>query len=120
MPIHPIGSNLEPLKSAGHDFAGIEQNEAMHRESIGPKAAGKGTWGKPDSGFGDLLVNAVNEVNRTQAEADHQAQLVATGRADNPHAAVIAMEKADLALDMTVKVTEKIIAAYRQVSQMQL
>ena len=53
-------------------------------------------------------------------EADRQAELLATGRAENPHDAVLALEKADLALQLTIKITEKAIGAYRQLSQMQV
>lgn len=121
MPIDPIGKNLQPLKSPGNGFPGIEQDGAIYREGLQPAAAGEEKSAEiRRRGFGDMLVNAVNEVNRMQTDADHQAQLAATGRAENPHAAVIAMEKADLALDMTVRVTEKLIDAYKQVSRMQI
>ena len=70
--------------------------------------------------FGDVLSQAINSVNDLQIDADKQAQLLATGQLENPHDAAIAIEKADLAIQLTVKVTDKILSAYRQVSQMQL
>ncbi len=120
MPIDPIGGNPETLKSSADSFRGIEREFGIESQGVQQGLAAEDSAELEGEGFGGMLVNAANEVNRMQADADHQAQLVATGRADNPHAAVIAMEKADLALDMTVKVTEKIIAAYKQVSQMQI
>ena len=70
--------------------------------------------------FGQVLGGALEQVNQLQLEADRQAELVATGQAQNPHDAVLAMERADLALQLTIRITEKALAAYQQISQMQI
>ena len=70
--------------------------------------------------FGEALAHALGPVNRLQAEADVQAQLVATGEAPDLHAAAIAMERAKLALQATVQITQKAIEAYQEVSRMQV
>jgi flagellar hook-basal body complex protein FliE len=53
-------------------------------------------------------------------DADRQAQLVATGDAENLHEAMVAMAEADLALQITLRVTQKAIAAYQEISRMQI
>ena len=50
----------------------------------------------------------------------HQAELVATGDAENLHDAVIAMAEADIALQVAMRVTQKAIAAYQEISRMQI
>jgi flagellar hook-basal body complex protein FliE len=70
--------------------------------------------------FGEVLGNELNRVNDVMAEADHQAQRVATGDSENLHEAMLAMTEADLALQVTMHVTQKAIAAYQEISRMQL
>jgi flagellar hook-basal body complex protein FliE len=70
--------------------------------------------------FGQALAQGIDKVNRLQTEADFQAQAVATGDASDLHTSAIAMERAALALQTAVQVTQKAISAYQEVSRMQL
>jgi len=70
--------------------------------------------------FSQVFEKALGQVNDLLAEADHQAELVATGQADNLHDALLAMAEADLALQVTMRVTQKAISAYQEVSRMQI
>lgn len=70
--------------------------------------------------FGSVLGKEVQRVNDVLAEGDRQAQRVATGDSQNLHEAMVAMAEADLALQVTLRVTQKAIAAYQEVSRMQL
>lgn len=73
-----------------------------------------------EGSFTELLAKALRTVNSVQQEADLAAARVATGEAEDLHEAVIAMEKADLALRLTAQVTQRAIEAYKEVSRMQL
>ena len=88
-------------------------------EGIGPVGGGAQQEAARGS-FGEALASALGQVNGLQAEADVQAQLVATGEAQDLHTAAIAMERAELALQATVQITQKAIDAYREVSRMQV
>lgn len=66
------------------------------------------------------LADAVREVNQVQQEGSAQAEKLATGQADNLQEVVLAVEKADLALQLTVQVTQKAVDAYREISRMQV
>lgn len=70
--------------------------------------------------FGNVLGKEVQRVNDLLAEGDVQAQRVATGEAQNLHEAMVAMAEADLALQVTLRVTQKAVAAYQEISRMQL
>ncbi len=77
----------------------------------------------PQSGqspFLTRLTEAVRDVDTLQHSADTAAQNLATGRADNVQDVVVAMEKADLALQLTVQVTQRAVDAYREISRMQV
>ena len=70
--------------------------------------------------FSQVLGNELGRVNDIIAEADKQAQLVATGQAGDLQQAVTAMAEADLALQVTMRVTQKAISAYQEISRMQV
>ena len=124
MPIRPVQTDARLLESAmpasgsaSLGSAGIKPPEPLAPGGGAGRAEGAQTG---SDSFGKLLQGALQDVNELQVQANHQAELLATGEAQNPHDAVIAMEKADLALQLTIRVTEKALSAYQQVSQMQL
>ena len=124
MPVRPVqmdGRFLESALPAGSSQP-LEAGRIMPPHAVSPGAAPGQTGGAEagDNTFGNMLEGALRQVNELQVEANRQAELLATGEAQNPHDAVIAMEKADLALQLTIRITEKALSAYQQVSQMQI
>ena len=74
--------------------------------------------GKKDAGgFADALSKAVNAVDQMQVKSDEEAAKIAGG-AGNLHEAALAMEKADVAMHLAVKVRNKIVEAYQEVMRM--
>ncbi|MCA9460551.1 MAG: flagellar hook-basal body complex protein FliE [Nitrospira sp.] len=71
-------------------------------------------------GFGDLLTQAVEQVNRMQHEAGRLEDAVARGEDVNIHQAVIAGEKAGLSFQLMTKVRNKLIDAYEEIMRMQV
>lgn len=70
--------------------------------------------------FSEVLGKELGRVNDLLGAADKQSQLVATGQAKDLQQAITAMAEADLALQVTMRVTQKAIAAYQEISRMQL
>ena len=70
--------------------------------------------------FTDVLSQAISKINSLQTVADQQAQAVVTGQAPDLHTAAIAMERAEIALQAAVQVTQKAVDAYKEISRMQL
>ncbi|MGQ9474359.1 MAG: flagellar hook-basal body complex protein FliE [Candidatus Caldatribacteriaceae bacterium] len=71
-------------------------------------------------GFGKMLLDALQEVNDLQIEADRAIQDVVLGKEEDLHRAMIALEKANLALGLTVQVRNKVVEAYQEIMRMQL
>ncbi len=111
-----IDSNFIPLP--------IEQPDQGGDRRVGnARSLPTGTAVTVDDGtesFADVLCEAITEVNETQREADAAVRRVATGQADSPHEAMIALEKADLTLRLTTQVTQRAIEAYNHISRMQI
>jgi len=70
--------------------------------------------------FGQMLRDALKQVNDLQAEADNLAQKLATGEISDVHTVMIASEKATLALELTVQIRNKVIEAYQEIMRMPL
>ncbi|MGE5652636.1 MAG: flagellar hook-basal body complex protein FliE [Bacillota bacterium] len=73
----------------------------------------------PETGFGEVLKAALKDVNQLQLDADTSARELLLGRVDM-HQAMIAMEKANLAMDLTIQVRNKLIEAYQEIMRMQI
>jgi flagellar hook-basal body complex protein FliE len=93
----------------------IQSTPAFPMPAIGRHAGGGSA--KP---FGDLLRDAVDQVNRLQAHADQLAEQLASGEVQDVHQVMVAMERASLALQLTVQVRNKVIEAYQEMMRTQV
>ena len=89
----------------------------------GPANTGQGSGAPGAEGgvaFGDLLKQALQEVNQASAQADVEARNLMTGDSADMHTAMLAVQKADLSFQMMMAVRSKLIDAYREVMRMQM
>ena len=68
--------------------------------------------------FFHTLKSAMGKVEELQSGAEQQVADVLEGNGQDLHAALIAVEKADLSFQLMMQVRNKIVQAYQQVSQM--
>jgi flagellar hook-basal body complex protein FliE len=73
---------------------------------------------KEKTSFADFLYNAVSDVNKLQLESERLNEAFAAGKIDNIHQVTIAAEKADIALQFTVQIRNKIMEAYQEIMRM--
>lgn len=85
----------------------------------GIKPAGPAVPGQEGS-FSDLLKQALEEVNDSQATAEQEARNLMTGESTDMHTAILAVQKADVSFQMMMAVRSKLIEAYREVMRMQM
>ncbi|HEY7790174.1 MAG TPA: flagellar hook-basal body complex protein FliE [Vicinamibacterales bacterium] len=97
MPISPIGPALPSLAGAG----------ATTSTSSAP---GSGT-------FADSLGRLVDAVKTSSGSANDAVAGMLNGSGD-VHDAMIALQRADLTLQLTVQVRNKLVDAYQQIMQM--
>ncbi|OHB25676.1 MAG: flagellar hook-basal body complex protein FliE [Desulfuromonadaceae bacterium GWC2_58_13] len=89
-----------------------------HLQSIGTPLA---TAQKPAAaGFADALKSAVEDVNRSQVDADKAVERLQTGESQNLHEVMISMEKADISLRLAVQMRNKVLEAYQEIMRMQI
>jgi flagellar hook-basal body complex protein FliE len=82
-----------------------------------PLAKPAGQQADSQAGFGDALRQLVESVETSSAEANQAIGRMLDGTGD-VHEAVIALQKADTMLQMTVQVRNKIVQAYQEVMRM--
>lgn len=70
--------------------------------------------------FGSLLNDALSKVNELQLVSDEYKKLLVTGDIDNLHDITIAQEKANISLQLTLGVRNKVVEAYREIMRMQI
>jgi flagellar hook-basal body complex protein FliE len=70
--------------------------------------------------FGDLLKQALQEVNDAQSTSEQEARNLMSGNSTDMHTAILAVQKADVSFQMMMAVRSKLVDAYRTVMQMQM
>ncbi|MFT4977270.1 MAG: flagellar hook-basal body complex protein FliE [Myxococcota bacterium] len=70
--------------------------------------------------FSDRLAGAMKSVEASQNHADLQLQAVAAGRDVDLHAAMIALEEADISLRAMTSVRDKCVESYERIMNMSI
>jgi flagellar hook-basal body complex protein FliE len=70
--------------------------------------------------FGDLLNQSLQEVNESQVKGYKAMEEIATGKVENLQQAVQKIEEAELSLKLALEVKNKALAAYKDISKMQV
>ena len=74
----------------------------------------------PASGFGDLLGKSLGSLATTQQQAADAAQALATGQASDPTAVVMAVERAQLAMQLASQIRTKAVEAAQDIFHTQV
>lgn len=69
-------------------------------------------------GFSTVLSRALSEVNNRAKEADLLTQKLATGEIDNIHEVMIAAQKAEVLMELTLEIRNKALQAYEKMMTM--
>ncbi len=97
-PVSPGLDALQPLQPGGG--------------AAGPERAG-------GASFGDALGQALQDVEKLQVAGDQSAEQLALG-GGNLHETALALEKADTAMRVALKVRNKIVDAYQEIMRMSI
>ena len=95
-------------------------NPALLSRSINNRAEDKTDNNTAATSFGDILKQAINSVNELQKINGHNNYLLSAGQIENIHNVMIDAEKADIALQFTIQVRNKVLDAYQEIMRMQI
>jgi flagellar hook-basal body complex protein FliE len=96
---------MSQIKEIGHGKQMLELPEAKQARS--------------KSDFQAYLKACIEGVDHLQKEADRAAHEIATGKVENLHQAMIAMEKADVSFRLMVEARNRIVRVYEEIMKMQ-
>ena len=72
------------------------------------------------SNFGDVLKDAINDVNSLQIQAGKAIEQMVSGEASSIHDVMIAAEKARTSFDLLMEVRNKTLDMYREMMRIQI
>lgn len=72
------------------------------------------------SNFACFLKNEISKVDALLKNADAASIELATGQTQDLHTVMVALEKANLSLGLTIEVRNKVLDAYNQIMRMQI
>ncbi len=102
------------------DISALQNVTADYVKNVGGKvnqSAGQ------DQGFQSVLqsvMDMVNEANDLQNQSEEATMRFALGYATNTHDLKAIQEKADIALNYTITVRDKMLEAYKEIMNMQI
>ena len=71
-------------------------------------------------GFGSLVKDAVDSIDKTQKGAEQEIQKAVTGESPDLHQTIIALQQADLKFQLGLQVRNKLVGAYEEIMRMQV
>jgi flagellar hook-basal body complex protein FliE len=81
---------------------------------------GTETGAPATGGFGDILSSSIGSLTKTQEEAAGAARALATGEASDPTSVVLAVERAQLAMQLASQIRTKAVEAAQDIFHTQV
>ncbi|MDQ0203785.1 flagellar hook-basal body complex protein FliE [Pectinatus haikarae] len=75
---------------------------------------------KTAKSFGQFLTDALKETNALQKNSEQMDMALAAGKVDDISKVVVASEKAQIALNLTMSLRNKAVDAYQEIMRMQV
>ena len=75
---------------------------------------------EPVKSFGEYLTDSIKKVNELELESERLNAALATGRIEDVSQVVVAAQKAELALQLTLQLRNRATAAYQEIMRMQV
>ena len=117
MPVDPV------MLARGAEWAigGLDGATEAGRAGALDGATEAGRAGAPaGTSFGDLMVKQISSLNELQTDAAAHSTALALGQAEDPSAAVLAVERARLSMQLAVNVRTKLTDALTEVLRTQV
>ncbi len=95
------------------------QAAAPIQEVPAPASGAEGNRSQ-DGGFLDQLKGAIAQANDVQLQASHAVDELMTGKTQNIHQAMVALQQADISFQLMMQVRNKLVGAYEEIQRMQI
>ena len=75
---------------------------------------------EPAQSFSEMLKDALKKTNELQLESDKLNMALAAGRVEDISQVVVASQKADIAIQLTLQLRNRAVSAYQEIMRMQV
>jgi flagellar hook-basal body complex protein FliE len=82
-----------------------------------PQSPGAAPGGQP---FQNILLEALDQVNSMQHQADQAVQQLVTGGDANPAEVLTTLQKADMSFKLMLQIRNKLVQAYQEVNNIRI
>ena len=86
----------------------------------GAQKAAKANEAKENQNFSNILNDAIDSMEETEAASNAASEALLTGESDDIHTALVASQKAEIAVSYAVQIRNKMIEAYNDIMNMQV
>jgi flagellar hook-basal body complex protein FliE len=120
LPISPISSQATQwaIPKAGGGEWSVGKVGGPDRTSGAQGGAAEAV--DPAGGFGGMLSNAIDGLQKTQEAASTQATQLATGQTQDLSSVVTAVQEAQLSMELATQVRSKAVEAYTEIFHTQI
>lgn len=101
MEIAPL--EMTPVKMSAHSH--LDDNQKVE---------------EPVQSFSEMLTDALKKTNELQLESDKLNMALAAGRVEDISQVVVAGQKAELAIQLTLQLRNRAVSAYQEIMRMQV
>ena len=101
MEIAPL--EMTPVKMSAHTHLGETEKSEVETKT-----------------FGEMLTDALKETNELQLASDKLNAALAAGRVEDISQVVVASQKAELAIQLTLQLRNRAVSAYQEIMRMQV
>ncbi|MCQ6280204.1 flagellar hook-basal body complex protein FliE [Bacillus sp. EB600] len=101
---------------ANVSFPSVQQIFTTNNNSVSNST----TSFEPKKSFASVLKDSIDQVNNSQNEADNMTTKLVNGENVDLHQVMIAQQKANITLQATLEVRNKVIEAYQEMMRMQV
>jgi len=86
-------------------------------QSVGSQAGAKSAEGQP---FKNILLEALDQVNSMQGEANQAVEQLVTGGDVNPAEVLTTLQKADMSFKLMLQIRNKLVQAYQEINNVRI
>ncbi len=75
---------------------------------------------RQQNNFANVFKTALDQVSKAEKSSDQKTELLALGKIDNLHDVMITAQKANIMVESTVQIQQKVIDTYNEMMRMQV
>src|SRR5688500_10297050 len=114
---------MNPISSTSFPAAQLNIARLGQQPGAAPLQLSPSELGATDGAqqpFKNMLLEALDQVNNMQQEADQAVQQLVTGGDVNPAEVLTSLQKADMSFRMMLQIRNKLVQAYQEVNNIRI